>query len=1204
MSSVIYEGKKVNNSIHDLKALSGRFPSVASRVQSLTSAMVSCKGFGYIGSGVSSTSFSGEINNCATELDSFVSKVRNMQVSILAYSNEDKDIQEFLDDLDKNEYKNLDLSGIESHIGVGRKLTNGFTSLAASLFTAGAGVVEGVCDFVETGADLLVLGKSAVSSIFTGTYDLITGSDTTKKMWEETKAYVSEKKVENAFNTFYNETEFGQSIKNNAYGFETVRGISSGLGYTAGLIGLNVVTGGLASGLGVGAAGSVGVGQLATTAGVMGFSSGTEDAWADGASIGKGLLYGAATGAWEGTQWAIGAKINQYGGVGDQIASGIFKGGRSGAVTRVVLDAADSGLEGFVQPGLKMIYKDYEGNTFSEKYQNAFQEAGGWSNVRNQAIMGGIMSAGSELMDARKILKSNSTGTDTSTAKAATLSGDEGQVEYRTALVSEDILEREIMEDQMAAAGNYSRNTRANIDGGYIRTADTEFNTSTRTGTIPSGSKKFLDGSYVPYREADGAFIATEKYYTGSTFSALLESKKDTLSGLDYTRFKDASEIFASHGKSFNMTELKLIINHSEGNIGRIKSAISMSDSTLMPQDLDTISKELAEKLFKRSSSNLGNNIERRIANSFIDDLRSTGRDTWKSGAQIFDEVYTYEKAMKNVQASSYSTRLKQLQSMNSLGTLSDSMVREICSSDGYPETIMRILSKDSQLSTAAKVKITEGISSRVFKAENSSRIKAQYEIVKGNFTNASNLVSSSSSSGSFFDTSAALLRSGETFSQKAKRFVYYNLVDEAIEGGASKEAAMQQAKLMYSYAMDQVGTKTAKESAANLFKSNASFFGYKDGMLTQFQDTSLSHSATSPFMIQQYALNQGQTINRTKLSEDFRTFMSGIDPTTSKPMYIRPSDVDVAKSLEARDLFTRSFNDAAYGKTGDPVEALKVMSKILELDKNGTSLYVYNNGGKTCSHRSYSTINLANQTISGRSAGTVFHETGHYLFGNVLNDTVPAGFSATRKAALDTLYSAENAELLKTLRTNINEVRIFADYKGTKALTSSLAKQGFSSIDAYKKRLIDSYSVQSATERATTLLNRTTTTGSMYTSTFEKTYRQNFDFDDIVSCANLEINSLRRRVSDSIARSTGSFSTISGMFDSLTMSKDSIWFGHSREYFESASNPNQKVYHELIADYTALRVKGDTQAIVFLRQLFGTEVMDSLEKTYQDMLK
>ena len=47
-----------------------------------------------------------------------------------------------------------------------------------------------------------------------------------------------------------------------------------------------------------------------------------------------------------------------------------------------------------------MIYKDYEGKNLAEKYENAFNEAGGWKNVRNQAILGGIMSSASEFLEA------------------------------------------------------------------------------------------------------------------------------------------------------------------------------------------------------------------------------------------------------------------------------------------------------------------------------------------------------------------------------------------------------------------------------------------------------------------------------------------------------------------------------------------------------------------------------------------------------------------------------------------------------------------------------------------------------------------------------------------------------------------------------------------------------------------------------------
>ena len=270
--------------------------------------------------------------------------------------------------------------------------------------------------------DTAALGLTGAASIFTGIYDFFTGSNTTKKMWEKTKAYVSEKKVENAFNRFYDNNSFGQFLKQNAYGFDTVRGIGKGLGYTAGVIGLTAVTGGLAAG-GIGSAGSITAGNLAATAGVLGFGNGTEEAWADGATLGKGLMYGAAAGAWEGAQWFAGAKINQFGGVGDQVAKGIFKGASSGVGTRIFMDTVDSGLEGFVQPALTMIYKDYGGANFVENYKTAFSAAGGWGNVATQAAIGAIGSTIGEISGARKLLKSNDSGNFEDVGKAAGTAG-------------------------------------------------------------------------------------------------------------------------------------------------------------------------------------------------------------------------------------------------------------------------------------------------------------------------------------------------------------------------------------------------------------------------------------------------------------------------------------------------------------------------------------------------------------------------------------------------------------------------------------------------------------------------------------------------------------------------------------------------------------------------------------------------------------
>ena len=1198
MSSVTYEGKKVNNSIHDLKALSGRFPGVASRVQGLTSAMVSCRGFNHIGSGVTSTSFSSEINNSASELDGFVSKVRNMQVKILSYSNEENDIQEFLDDLDRKEYKDLDLSGIESHIGVGRKLTNGFKSLAATLFTAGAGVVEGVCDFVETGADLIELGKSAVGTIFTGTYDLFTGSDTTKQMWEATKAKVSEKKVENAFNNFYNNTEFGRSIKNNAYGFDAVRGISSGLGYTAGIIGLNMVTGGLASGLGIGSAGSVGVGQLAATAGLMGFSSGTEDAWADGASIGKGLLYGAATGAWEGTQWAIGAKINQYGGVGDRIASGIFKGGKSGAVTRVVLDTVDSGLEGFVQPGLKMIYKDYEGNSFADKYKNAFKEAGGWSNVRNQAIMGGIMSAGSEFVDARKILKSASDGKvqgDTATPKAAGSSSSEYRYDMAA---SEDIFEREMMEFEMAQAGDFSRNNRSTIDGDYIRIEDTEFNSSMATYTgVPAGSRKFLDGSYVPSGQGAGVLRSSERYYDSNSFATLLENRRNTLSGYDYTRFKDASEIFASHGKKFNLNELKLIANHSEGNLTRIKSALTMSDPSLRGTELDSMANELAKSLFPRGA-NSGFNIEKGITRQFIDELQRTGRDTWKSGSVIFDDLYTYDRALKNAQSLTFDTKVKRLNDVFG-EKLSDDLTRKIANSDGFPGTISKLLATDANIPEYQRKALSEVVASKVFRETNAARVKAQYEIIKGNYDNARNLVASTNSNS--FEINAELFKASEVFSQRAKRHVYYSLVDSAVDMGISKNDALKQVKLIYSYAMDQIGTPAAKASAENLFKSNTEIFGFKPVVFENFGSTRLPKNDVTPNM-RRFTGSDGN-VSARMIYDSFERMMTGKYNTGATPSGV--IFFDYTKSVEANKFFKNSYADVVMNRKGDFNESLKVMSKLIDLENSGKKIVVYNNGGYTCSHRNGLTINLGNSTIDGRNAATVFHETGHYLFGNALGEQVPAGFNGARLRAEANMNSAVNADLLKAYKGNILELKAFSEYKGVQKLKSNLSARGYSSIDAYKKHLVDVYSMGSAAQNSDRLLQSTVSQGTMTRGAYAKDISSKFDFDNALTCANMDFMSTRAKVIDAISRTTApSYTDTSGMIDSLTMSRENIWYGHTRTYFEGSSDPNLKSYHELIADYTSLRVQGNYRAIGFLRQLFGNELMDMLEKTYQDMLK
>ena len=509
----------------------------------------------------------------------------------------------------------------------------------------------------------------------------------------------------------------------------------------------------------------------------------------------------------------------------------------------------------------------------------------------------------------------------------------------------------------------------------------------------------------------------------------------------------------------------------------------------------------------------------------------------------------------------------------------------------------MKILKEQTSLPLDRRILITEGVASRVFKFENAARLKAQGEILDCNYASATKLVSNIGDS--LFDQTIELFKSSETFSQKAKRFVYYNAIDTAISSGLSKNAAIQQVKLMYGSAMDSLGSKTSKASAEQLFKSNLDFFGCSNDIFSQFKDTSLSHGRPSSYIKNKYIGNDG-VFHRTKLASDFDRFINSLNDSDI-PSYVNVENIANYKSSSARKIFSQAYNDVLLGNVdGNPKDVAKVIAKILELSEDGKKIYIYNNGGKTCSHSQSLSINLCNLTIDGKDLGSIYHETGHFLYGNVLNKKLPDNFLSVRQKALDTLYSSSNEELLKTFKKNVEEVKIYSDYRVTKELNNFATSRGYKSISDYKNHLIDKYSQLNSSQRVKMLQTQNKLNGGFYED--ELSGKIN-DVIDAEQFANLEIRSMKRKISDIISRSFDSYVKVTGMIDSLTMSKENIWYGHSENYFKSFSNPKLISYDEMVADYTALRVNGSNDIIGFLRQLFGNEMMDALEQTYQEML-
>ena len=303
-----------------------------------------------------------------------------------------------------------------------------FERVAATIANMGISFVEGLLQFGEAIIDFAAIAHTVSATLFTGIFDigqgiygLVTGnewSSATKALWDQTMGFVSEKHVTSWFDYFYENNWIGQFIKQNSYSFDTFRSLSSGVGYTAGVVILTIATfgaGGAAVAGGAattsGAVAATSATQMSVVAGIAGVGRGTENAWANGAGAVEGLVAGGLTGLWEGFQFYVGGKISNF-----QMLKGASTVGSRflNGMGRVVLDGLDGGAEGFVQPFINMIYADgyYDENgnyieftandNILERYYQLFDDNGGFGAIFTNAAVGSASSAIGEAFDLRK----------------------------------------------------------------------------------------------------------------------------------------------------------------------------------------------------------------------------------------------------------------------------------------------------------------------------------------------------------------------------------------------------------------------------------------------------------------------------------------------------------------------------------------------------------------------------------------------------------------------------------------------------------------------------------------------------------------------------------------------------------------------------------------------------------------------------------
>ena len=353
-----------------------------------------------------------DYNNASSEknknyIDNQVLNLYNIQKSF--YENQGgEDANKKLQDLEikVNDY------WIKNHPVIEEDSRNYFekiiSGVGATVCQTGMTLWHGVENAAESVVDFAVTVGTGITSLGTSVIDLVNGdfgmpNSLTQNLYNDLDSFVATDWIGNAADSIY-DTDFGKWVNDNSIYKRDgiVAGITRGVGEVAGKVAFASVLAGAAGTVGgsttTATTGTLGSNSLNITkalsstkvmqpliAGITGYGQGMEDALNDGATHTDASTFATANAFWEAIQWKIGGKINEWTGSSLANSTSIAKNlGIFGA--SVAADTVDSAVEGFVQPGMKMLYN-------GKNFEQSFKDNGGWETVGAQAALGGIMSA-------------------------------------------------------------------------------------------------------------------------------------------------------------------------------------------------------------------------------------------------------------------------------------------------------------------------------------------------------------------------------------------------------------------------------------------------------------------------------------------------------------------------------------------------------------------------------------------------------------------------------------------------------------------------------------------------------------------------------------------------------------------------------------------------------------------------------------------
>ena len=304
----------------------------------------------------------------------------------------------------------------------------------------------------------------------------------------------------------------------------------------------------------------------------------------------------------------------------------------------------------------------------------------------------------------------------------------------------------------------------------------------------------------------------------------------------------------------------------------------------------------------------------------------------------------------------------------------------------------------------------------------------------------------------------------------------------------------------------------------------------------------------------------------------------------------------------ELIELLSLGFNEAMYSGNKDALGIMKMLTAIKTLNPNLTIEVDANNGNYWSLDDS--TLVIGSNTLESKNLDTVYHELGHCLFDSLMGGEVPENFSHAIDSAKYIYHGSPFSEFFtKTLKGLEYSTRVEANIAYENNLKQSLGI----SIDERVKTLSENYTSffgHMNVDEINSVLNE-------YGMDFEDfLYNYSGSLIDLAhDLAIVEIRNQELAIQDKIFRAKyGAYTSLSDMVDAVHsgsnygINGEHIYkfYQHGETYYKQESNFQ---FHELIADFTSLKLTGSTEALNYVKGMFGDELYNILDSTYKKFI-